>query len=209
LRLALTLSAENLSCQRGERLLFEGLSFTLAAGQLVQVVGPNGSGKSSLLNILTGLGRLEAGRVCWQGADIRSPDSEYRQSVAWLGHQLGIKSALSPHDNLGFYARLFSVQVDIDALLHKVGLLDFADMPCHSLSAGQNRRTALARLLLEQRAVWILDEPYSGLDSEGQALLSLLISEHVSSGGSCIMTAHHSLDIPNVTVMPLQLGAFR
>lgn len=202
----MTLSADNLSCQRGERLLFESLSFSLGAGELVQVVGPNGCGKSSLLNILTGLGRLEAGKVCWNNVDIRDPDSGYRQSVAWLGHQLGIKSALSPHDNLSFYSKLFSVQADIDALLHKVGLLDFADMPCHSLSAGQNRRTALARLLLEQRALWILDEPYSGLDVHGQALLSRLIGEHVSSGGSCIMTAHHSLDIPSVDVRQLELG---
>lgn len=202
----MTLRAENLSCQRGERLLFDGLSFSLEPGQLVQVVGPNGCGKSSLLNILSSLGRLEAGRVTWEGCDISSPESSYRQSMAWLGHQLGIKSALSPHDNLAFYARLFDVDADIDSLLHKVGLLDFADMPCHSLSAGQNRRTALARLLLEQRAVWILDEPYSGLDAEGQTLLSNLIGEHVSSGGSCIMTAHHGLDIPKVTVTPLALG---
>lgn len=173
----------------------------------MQVVGPNGCGKSSLLNILTGLGRLESGRVCWQGVDISDPESGYRASLAWLGHQLGIKAALSPYDNLAFYAKLFKLSADLDALLHKVGLLDFADMPCHSLSAGQNRRTALARLLLERRSLWILDEPYSGLDIDGQELLSQLIGEHVSLGGSCIMTAHHSLDIPHVTVRPLVLAA--
>ena len=137
------LQANNLSCVREDRTLFEHLSFAVRAGDLMQIEGPNGVGKTSLLRLLTGLSQPFAGEVCWNGENIRHCRDEYHASLLYLGHQPGVKATLTPLENLSFYQKLHGPAgdgVDLWRVLAQVGLAGFEDYPAGQLSAGQQRR---------------------------------------------------------------------
>jgi heme exporter protein A len=181
----LSLDVEGLACQRGGRLLFEQMSFGASAGSLVTVRGANGSGKTSLLRLLVGFGIPVAGRISWRG--LRAG------AVGWLGHVDALKSDFSPRENLAFHQAFHAASGDIDRALTAAGLDQHADVPVRTLSAGQRRRTALARFALLDLPVWILDEPLTALDDSGQQWVTDLIAAHCRSGGMVVLTSHQAL----------------
>ncbi|MFC0225297.1 cytochrome c biogenesis heme-transporting ATPase CcmA [Serratia aquatilis] len=189
------LEAKNLSCIRDDRLLFDGLSFLVSPGDIIQVEGPNGAGKTSLLRIIAGLAQPDSGEVLWHGANTRSNREQYHLDLLFLGHQPGIKSMLTPFENLQFYQAVRQPP-DANALwlaLEQVGLVGYEDVPVAQLSAGQQRRVALARLWLSNNPLWILDEPLTAIDKQGVGELSALFEHHAQQGGMVLLTTHQDL----------------
>lgn len=197
------LRAHAIACRRGERLLFRDVSFALNPGAALLLRGPNGSGKSSLLRLVAGLLPLEAGRLDWQGHDTHQLGAAYRHELAYLGHLDALKPQLSLRDNLQFWADLAGSETDVAPALARVGLALNAGLPAQILSAGQRRRFGLARLLLRRVPLWLLDEPTTALDAEGQRLVLGLIAEHRAQGGIALISSHDALPLPDVTTLDL------
>ncbi len=202
------LSAENLQLWRGDTHVLRGVSFVLRSGQCLQVSGANGAGKTTLLRALCGLVPLEDGLIRWGGTDIRQDLSAYQSEIAYLGHDNGLKGDLTAHENLHFSVGL---QRELDAptiaaALARTGVGSYAKAPLRRLSAGQRRRVALARLLLCEAALWILDEPGSNLDQAGQELLGQLLDAHLSAGGTAVVATHQPLTLPAFQLHPLLLA---
>ena len=185
------LEATALSCERDWRLLFENLDIALDAGQMLQVSGPNGSGKTSLLRVLAGLRPPTSGTVRLNGQPLASRGGE----LLWIGHAAGIKGLLSAEENLAWLCALHrpASRERIWQALQAVGLRGFEDVPCHTLSAGQQRRVALARLYLDSPPLWILDEPFTALDKQAVSQLEDHLAAHCRSGGLVVLTTHHAL----------------
>lgn len=203
------LAAEQLACVRGERRLFAAVGFRLDGGELLYLQGRNGAGKTSLLRMLIGLLPPEAGQILWRGQDIHEQIDEFRAELCYLGHHNAIKEELTPLENLLLSARLADEDLsEDDALdaLEQVGLAGREDLACKYLSQGQKRRVALARLVKERRALWVLDEPFVALDVAAVAWLAGIISAHLQRGGLAVMTTHQPVDIPAGTVRELRLG---
>ncbi len=194
------LSARGLFCERDERILFSNLNFDLFPGDIVRIAGPNGAGKSSLMRILLGLSAGFDGALFWHGQNMNKALYDFRSRLLYLGHQVGVKGGLTPEENLAWFNPKSS-QVQIFAALKKVGLAGFEDLLTHGLSAGQQRRVALARLFLCDKPLWILDEPFTAIDKEGVAELEQVVIEHAQNGGLVILTTHHELNVPVKTLM--------
>jgi heme exporter protein A len=203
------LSVHDLACERSERLLFKRMSFSLARGQLLLVQGGNGQGKTSLLRLLTGLSRPDAGEVRWRGEPITRCREAYYQEMAYLGHANGIKDELNPVENLrfhdGLHGRAFASDHAV-ATLKRLGLSRCLDLPCRALSFGQRRRVALSALLLANASLWILDEPLTGLDTHAVALVEGLIRDHLHAGGLVVATTHQAMNLEGVSVARLLVG---
>ncbi|WP_447866453.1 cytochrome c biogenesis heme-transporting ATPase CcmA [Rahnella bonaserana] len=204
--------ALNLSCVRDERTLFSGLSFTIEPGEMVQIEGRNGAGKTSLLRILAGLSSPEAGEVRWQGVNTRRQRDVFHQQLLYLGHQPGVKSVLTAYENLAFYLSVngqsANQAADADAIyqaLENVGLLGYEDVTVAQMSAGQQRRVALARLWLSDAPLWILDEPLTAIDKQGVATLIELFEQHAQQGGMILLTTHQDLQGVNRDVRKIRL----
>lgn len=197
-----------LACERDGRLLFEGLQLQVQAGDMLQVSGPNGSGKSSLLRLLAGLMQPAEGEVHLAGKALAKQRSELARNLLWLGHAAGIKGLLTAEENLAWLCALHrpANAGAIDAALGAVGLRGFEDVPCHTLSAGQQRRVALARLYLNAPPLWILDEPFTALDKQGVAQLEQHLAQHCQNGGMVILTTHHQLTQRPERYMEIDLG---
>ncbi len=192
-----SLTAEKLACTRGDRRLFDGLSFRVSAGQALAVEGANGAGKTSLLRMIAGFLAPAAGRLVLKSAQAEITDAEERgKSVGWLGHHDGLKPQLTVREQLDFFARLYGRAPDASAL-ERVGLARQAELPCRYLSAGQRRRLALARLLVSERPLWLLDEPFAALDTAGQGLIAQLMARHCGHGGIIIAATHDPLGLGN------------
>jgi heme exporter protein A len=203
----LTLSVSKLSCIRDDRVLFEGLDFQLSSGQVLLIEGPNGCGKTSLLRILCGIRREDSGEVLWQRKPITILGSQYREHLTYIGHHNGVKDLLTVEENLTVSRAMGSAnQTTIEQALEKVGLLNFTDVMAQSLSAGQRRRLALARLLVTDASLWVLDEPFTALDKDGIKNVESLIDEYIQSGGMVVMTSHHELNLNSSNVVRLHLG---
>ena len=193
------LATQNLECTRDDRLLFKGLSMSLLAGEVLQIEGSNGSGKTSLLRVLCGLRQADEGRVLWQGEDIRRSREDYYASMVYIGHLTCLKADLTVLENLRVLLDTRSQTVplqDVEAVLEKVGLAGFDDVPGKALSSGQKRRVLLAFLLLSKAQLWILDEPLTALDVQGVELVEAMIVEHRENNGSVIFTTHHGMQLP-------------
>jgi len=191
------LAATDLTCFRGDRLLFRDLNLHVAAGQALQVVGPNGCGKTTLLRILCGLTRPEDGAIHWRGRRLRGHDPDYLRDLRYIGHNDGVKLVLSPRENLRVAMALDSGADEAaqEAALARLELAHFMDVPCSTLSAGQRRRVGLARLTLGGARLWLLDEPFTALDNAGTATVRALIEDHLHGGGCAVLTSHQSVGI--------------
>ena len=196
-----SLIADRLSLARGDRTLFEGLSFQVSAGQALALEGANGAGKTSLLRLIAGFLTPKAGTLTLKDQSRAVTDAEERGAyIGWLGHQDGLKPQLTVIEQLQFYARLYRSGSQPSAVLEEVGLARQAELPCRYLSAGQKRRLALARLLASARPLWLLDEPFAALDTSGQALMGRLMALHCGNGGIVIAATHDPLGLGNASV---------
>ncbi|MGI9211839.1 MAG: cytochrome c biogenesis heme-transporting ATPase CcmA [Methylococcaceae bacterium] len=192
------LRARALECQRGDALLFSGISFELAPEQVLQVGGANGSGKTSLLRILAGLSRPVEGEVFWCGEDISHQRARYAAEMAYLGHHLGLKGELTVMENLKLGMAVYGKpQTDEQTKSHleQVGIRHKEDLPIRTLSAGQRQRVALARLLCAEARLWILDEPFTALDAHGVGLVQDLLNQHARHGGMAVITSHQPVTL--------------
>lgn len=193
------LSVHHLTFERNQRFLFENLSFSLNAGELLQLRGANGSGKSTLLRMLAGLIEPQEGKICWNGVSVQDHCEDYQQALHYLGHQNGVKTYLTIDENLqllgSLYHQRFSEQTLADTL-RQLGLSQSRHTPVANLSAGQARRLSLAKLLLLRAPLWLLDEPATALDQPGQTVLAELLATHAAQGGSAIIATHQALNIP-------------
>lgn len=201
------LQAQQLTSVRGERTLFRDLSLDVKAGNLYQVEGPNGAGKSTLLRILAGLLMPQAGQVLFEGQLRQQVRTAFLRDLLFIGHKAAVKPELTAIENLDFFAAVQGQPIDEPPfeLLARVGLVGLEDVPAGNLSAGQQRRIALARLWLSQARVWILDEPFTSLDKAGIALLHARFSEHLAQGGAIVLTSHQPLDWAGQAYTRMQL----
>ncbi len=186
------LKAEALSCERDRRRLFAGLNVEVAAGDYLELTGPNGSGKSTLLRCLAGLFADYEGQV-------------EAAPFLYLGHKAAVSQLLTPREQLEWFARLTATRLDGTEALERVGLAGYEDVRAQQLSAGQQRRVALARLFMSERPLWLLDEPLTALDTQGQLLVAELIDGHRAGGGGVVCATHQSLALEGVR--SLELGA--
>ena len=183
-------SAESIRCERGGRVLFQDLGFALDASGLLLLTGQNGCGKTSLLRILAGLMQPAEGKILWQGKPIRGNES-FADNMLFIGHQNALKPELSVYDNLQFWAALRGTEMLVPAALQFFRLTPMMNMPAGRLSAGWQRRVALARLLATPSHLWLLDEPSTNLDDEGQRLVEGLIETRIAQGGMVVLSSHH------------------
>ncbi len=189
-------------------MLFENLDVRIGAGEMLQISGPNGSGKTSLLRLLAGLMQPTSGEIRLDGQPLARQRSELAARLIWIGHAPGIKGLLSAEENLAWLCALHhpSSRSAIWQALAAIGLKGFEDVPCHTLSAGQQRRVALARLYLDGPPLWILDEPFTALDKAAVAQLEQRLAAHCEAGGTVVLTTHHSLALKPSRYRELDLG---
>ena len=204
------LHVADLACRRGGRKVFDRLSFSLAAGELLALVGRNGSGKTTLLRALALLVRPEAGTMRWQGNDLQAEPETWRSRLAWLGHLDGLKGDLSVRENLLVAERLRGAPAPddrLDGVLAAFDLTGLAARPARALSAGQRRRAALARVALSQAPVWLLDEPLNALDAPAQHAFRTALANHLAAGGLAIIATHANLGMPATRSLELGIAA--
>ncbi|MEO7774572.1 MAG: cytochrome c biogenesis heme-transporting ATPase CcmA [Steroidobacteraceae bacterium] len=207
-----SLAVRDLHLWRGERHVVRGLSFELDAGRALQITWPNGAGKTSLLRALSGLLHVESGSIHWLGRSIFGDLRAFHDDMAFCSHEPGLKPDLTIDENLHFAAgvrRRCNIN-ERHAALARVGLTGLQDDPARRLSAGQQRRVALARLCLQGATLWLLDEPAAHLDAQGQALVSQLVSEHVRAGGLALIATNQPLALaPDISdeLPPARLAA--
>ena len=202
------LAANELTSWRGETSVLDAVSLTAAESDVVQVVGPNGSGKTTLLRTLAGLALPDEGEVLWRGKSIERARAEYQSELLYLGHKPGISGALTARENLSTFLSLRHSTPNLAALdeaLNALGLAERLDLPCRWLSAGQQRRVALARLLLEPATLWILDEPLNALDTHAIAWVVETIQQQANRGGAVIFTTHQPMPFSDLEPLTVTL----
>ncbi|QFS86542.1 MULTISPECIES: cytochrome c biogenesis heme-transporting ATPase CcmA [unclassified Marinobacter] len=191
------LQAVDLECERDERLLFQNLSFSIVPGTLTRVEGPNGSGKTTLLRILAGLNDAWSGDILWCGQPRGHDRESFHRNTLYLGHRPGIKPLLTPMENLrALMAGRRPVNDEVLAqALAGTGLAGYEHVPCRNLSAGQQRRVALARLLIADEPLWLLDEVFTAIDADGVQAIETLLRQRAAEGGAILVTTHHDLQV--------------
>lgn len=186
------LVATSLALLRGERMLFRQIGFALRPGQALRIEGANGAGKTSLLRIIAGLLTPDEGQVLWRGEDIRRQRQRFASQLAWFGHLNGLKRDLTIVENLRCEQDLRPRSaIGENEVFARLGLDSLMSLPVRALSAGQQRRAALARLLLGAATLWLLDEPFTNLDRDGQQLVRAMLADHLAAGGIAVMATHH------------------
>ena len=207
---SLRLRARGLTLRRGSRTVLSGVSLDLAAGEALLLTGPNGAGKTTLLRALAGLLPVAAGSISLEGG---AGDAALQEACHYVGHRNGLKAALTVAENAGFWGNYLAadrgsdLEQEVAAALDRFGLAALADIPAGYLSAGQQRRLALTRLVLARRPVWLLDEPTVSLDAAGSALLASLTDEHVRAGGIAIAATHVALGLTGARELRLAGGS--
>ena len=198
------LEFQALTFERDDWPLFSDLSGAIKTGEILQITGPNGCGKTTLLHILATIQPINTGILRWLGKDIRQCQQQYLANMAFIGHQPGLKLALSPRENLQCLRQLHPLtRCRSGEALERIGLAGFEDSPCYTLSAGQLRRAALATLCMTEAKLWLLDEPLTALDVQGIADLEALLLDHVAKGGAVALSSHQALTNPAVRTLAL------
>jgi len=202
-----SLHADNIGCERSDHTLFNGLSFTVSAGDVLKLEGANGAGKTSLLRILAGLLPSHGGKILWNNVAISQHFSSYCAQLHYIGHSSGIKRDLTVYENL-FLAQTLAGGTGTPILqaAQKLHLDTLLDHTLDELSAGQKRRVALAKLLISYKTLWLLDEPFTAMDSDGIGLLQQLLTAHAKQGGISIVSTHQPLELPGVRMQSIKLG---
>ena len=197
------LKVTNLSCQKGYNLLFENLSFEINSGEVLKISGPNGSGKTSLLRLLAGLSSFDSGSINYDAFPLNS--EKYNLDFLYLGHLAALSPELSCIENLKYSSLLGNnkLEIDFSSALKKAGLEKFENELVGTLSAGQKKRIALSLLFVTQSKIWLLDEPFSALDSKAINIFEQTIEKHCSIGGMCILTTHQECNIKNLKEISL------
>lgn len=201
-------SGQSLACLRGGRIVFAGLSFTLRPGDALTLLGPNGSGKSSLLRVLAGLLKPFSGHLSWGAETVAENPERHAERTHYVGHHDAVKPVLSVAENLRFWARLHqpgtaAATQAVETALERFGLDHLRDIPGKMLSAGQKRRTNLARLLAAPSPLWLLDEPTTALDRHSIAVLEEVLARHRADGGMVIVSTHQDIALPGSEEMHL------
>ena len=201
------LTVQSVHLWRGDRHVLRGVSFEGSAGKCVLLTGKNGAGKTTLIRAIAGLLDPEEGQVFWRGAPARERRNEYHAELAYLGHEPPLKGDLSARENLKYSIgiRRPVTTAEIDTALTRTGAITFADRAVRMLSAGQRRRVALAGVLLANAVLWLLDEPTTNLDAEGQQLVRELIVEQLGRGGLVVAAVHQSLPLSAEQLVNLEL----
>lgn len=202
------LRAIKLHCERDGRTLMKDFSFSVSAGDWLQIAGGNGAGKTTLLRLLTGLARADAGEIYWQGRPLHRVRDSYQQNLLWIGHKPGIKARLTAMENLRFLHQHDDIAQCREAL-EQAGLAGFDDIPVNQLSAGQQQRVALSRLWLTRARLWILDEPFTAVDTEGVERLIQRMAQHTEQDGIVIFTAHQSISAASDRIRRIALRGER
>ncbi len=207
------LSVKKLSVEKQDRWLFQNISFELQPQEVLHLEGENGSGKTTLLRVLCGLTLADEGEVYWDEVSIQKQAYDYHLQLSYVGHSDGIKQDLTVLENLRVAMVLsrsiykVSDKSILGDILKNIGLENKEDTLAFHLSAGQRRRLAFARCLLNDSALWILDEPLTALDTKGIAFIEQAIQAHIERGGLAVITSHQSLNIKNVRCTRLNLSA--
>ncbi|MGE0281854.1 MAG: heme ABC exporter ATP-binding protein CcmA [Rhizobiaceae bacterium] len=197
------LTITDLAGERGGETVFSGIGFSLEAGESLVVTGPNGAGKSTLLRVIAGLLPIAAGRLDFKG-DAEFPD--LASALHYLGHQNAMKTALTVNENLRFWQQFGGEpHLSVQDALETVGLGDIGHLPFAYLSTGQKRRAAIAKLLVNYRPVWLLDEPTAGLDRASEAQFTALMQAHCEDGGIVIAATHLPLGLEGVKTLEMSL----
>ncbi len=197
-------SGIGLGAARGGKRLFSGLEFRLAPGAALVLTGPNGSGKSSLLRLMAGFGKPVAGHFAWDDIAVAEDAEAHRARLHYVGHQDGLKPALTVAETLEFWAALAGAALkDPVPALAPLGLAPLAQTPCRFLSSGQRRRLALSRLALRSVPLWLLDEPAVGLDAAALEALGALIARHRADGGLVVLSTHQGIPLDSAETLSL------
>lgn len=198
------LTINNISKSLGGRLLFKNLGYTIGDYNVIQIKGSNGSGKSTLLKIISGILSADQGEILYAGEKILGKHySEYCDIIQYLGHKLALKNDLSVYENIAFWANLKDCGQLIEASIEYFELYDFRDYKIKNLSAGWQKRVALAKVMACHSEMWILDEPYVNLDERGKTLLNELIKVRCREGGVAIIASHENIDIDNIQTIEI------
>lgn len=201
------IAVNDLELWRGEHCVCRNLSLYAGDGQLVHLRGANGAGKTSLIRVLAGLSLPENGEIRLDGESVLQDMNGWRASLCYVGHSDGVKRELTPRENLRLTARLLAgaPSRNVYGALERVGMAAHAERLCAELSAGQRRRTALARLLVSHARIWLLDEPLVSLDRSGARMFEDLLREHLQDGGIAVVATHQPIDFAGLDVVPVDL----
>jgi len=192
------LTVNDLRFERDDIAVINDACLTLDDGEILQIEGPNGSGKTTLLRILTTALQPSGGEILYQGQILSECRFDYLSNILFLGHQSALKLTLTAEENLSWITSELPGSVSVLNALERVGLRGYSDIPCHSLSAGQQRRVALARLLLSNAKIWFLDEPFAALDGQGVQFVEQCMERHVNGGGAVMLTTHQPIGMESV-----------
>lgn len=206
----LDLTVSGFGCIRNGRVLLRNIDFNLKAGQVLLLKGRNGSGKSTLLRSLAGLMSWRTGALAWCGKAMSASTPLFQQQLSYLGHQCGMSDALSGLENLRFALELQGIAWPAERVapvLNSLNIAEVAQQPVGCLSQGQRRRLAIARVMLSERPLWLLDEPDNALDVHGSVFLAQVLAAHVKAGGLAIVVSHRGLVLPNTPTSVLDLSA--
>lgn len=202
------LAASGLVVWRGENLLLDEVAVTVSAGEVLQVQGANGSGKTTLLRVLCGLVPVDEGEIFWCGKPLHRARDEFQRALLYLGHKPGISGSLTPRENLALFCALHGGSTEaIDPALEELALGERLQLPCGVLSAGQQRRVGLARLLLQPACLWVLDEPLTALDAAGLRWVRQQFLHHTQRGGAVLFTTHQAMPLDGLVSGTLDLGS--